>query len=672
MNNKLIIELDQALNNNTDTNAHQDANRDANKQGDTALSHHLEQEPCNDWQSLPLEKVSEERVSTDKVSAALPKQVAEQSGDVVLTDSLLKSTQAKNTLSQGSLLKDCSIEKDSLKKDALSEKEIAAKKKKKKKKANEAKLVVDTSKDKAPESDAKPLLGTTKAVETMFRNALRTELDLIALAATKANIMISLNGIIISALMISGAFIFVSSAAFLVPAGMFMFTAAASIFFAILAASPEKAKYLKGFVSWFKAFIKREAHFRDLNGYLARANQTSLNGDINPLINKDRMQLSREQYWERMQILMRDRDETYHAMSDQLYWLGQIAARNFKMLNISYAIFRWGMLASVLASIFLKALLFFYPAAASDVPAQLDQNGMGTLTGVYEPSAVQQLPDGRVLVVEDEEQRAMNVMSIAPDGSLSENAVASLQLTRSFGRKLNDLEGLSADDKGFIYAITSHSADTSGVRDPTREQLLRFRVNGNIAGDVANINTLRDSLEKSPVLDAAFRAHTNASVSFDELDIEGLAYDNSKDSLMLGLRAPMAGKLSVIVPIINPEQMFTNNVAPVFGEPIFLDLNGGGIRSLYFDPVLGVFVIANEINDPAGNKEAQIWTWTGQAADKPVQVDTPELSPLKNIEAIDSITANGTIKMVFMADEGDAKKGIHARYMMLDYKKFTQ
>ncbi len=658
MNNKLIIALDQALNKNTDTNV----NQGINKQSDIAsTSHHLEQNSCNDWQSLPLEKSIEEKVSIDKVSTTPHKQVADQLNDIVLTDNLIKGTQAKNILS-----------KDSLIKEALSEKEIAAKKKKKKKKASEVKLMVDTSKDQAPESDVKPLLGTTKAVETMFRNALRTELDLIALAATKANIMISLNGIIISALMISGAFIFVSSAAFLVPAGMFMFTAAASIFFAILAASPEKAKYFKGFVSWFKAFIKRDAHFRDLNGYLARANQTSLNGDINPLINKDRMQLSREQYWERMQILMRDRDETYHAMSDQLYWLGQIAARNFKMLNISYAIFRWGMLASVLASIFLKALLFFYPAAASDVPVQLDQNGMGTLTSVYEPSAVQQLPDGRVLVVEDEEQRAMNVMSIAPDGSLSENAVASLQLTRSFGRKLNDLEGLSADDKGFIYAITSHSADTSGVRDPTREQLLRFRVNGNIAGDVANINTLRDSLEKSPVIDAAFRAHTNASVSFDELDIEGLAYDNSKDSLMLGLRAPMAGKLSVIVPIINPEQMFTNNVAPVFGEPIFLDLNGGGIRSLYFDPVLGVFVIANEINDPAGNKEAQIWTWTGEAADKPIQVDTPELSPLKNIEAIDSITANGTIKMVFMADEGDAKKGIHARYMMLDYKKFTQ
>ena len=554
-------------------------------------------------------------------------------------------------------------------------KDLSEKKKKKKKKKAPPQPSTDISFEKSSkvstvEADVKAPLGTSKAVETMFRNALRTELDLIALAATKANIMISLNGIIISALMISGAFIFVSSAAFLVPAGMFMFTAAASIFFAILAASPEKAHYFTGFSNWIKALIKREAHFRDLRGFLARANQSS-DGQVNLLINKDRMQLSRHEYWERMQILMRDRDETYHAMSDQLYWLGQIAARNGKMLNISYSIFRWGMLFSVIASICLKALLFFYPAAASDIPPQLDAMGMGTLAGVYEPSAVQQLPDGRVLVVEDEEQRAMNIMTVAPDGSLSENAVASLQLTRSFGRKLNDLEGLTADDKGFIYAVTSHSSDTSGKRDPNREQLLRFRVNGNIAGDVSAVTNLRDEMVKSPVLDAAFKARMNTSIDFNKLDIEGLAYDNSTQSLMLGLRGPMAGKLSVIVPIINLEAMFTSNAAPVFGQPIFLDLNGGGIRSLYFDPVLGMFVIANEINDPAGNKEAQIWTWTGNPTDKPLKVDTPELAALQNIEAIDSITANGTIKMIFMADEGDAKKGIHARYVLLDYKKFT-
>ena len=71
-----------------------------------------------------------------------------------------------------------------------------------------AKKTRQKEKNKAEDLNAPDLLGTNKGVETMFRNAVRSEMELLALAATKANIMISLNGFIVSALMISGAFIF--------------------------------------------------------------------------------------------------------------------------------------------------------------------------------------------------------------------------------------------------------------------------------------------------------------------------------------------------------------------------------------------------------------------------------------------------------------------------------
>ena len=76
------------------------------------------------------------------------------------------------------------------------------------KKAKRKKDKVKKKKNKAEDLNASDLLGTNKGVETMFRNAVRSEMELLALAATKANIMISLNGFIVSALMISGAFIF--------------------------------------------------------------------------------------------------------------------------------------------------------------------------------------------------------------------------------------------------------------------------------------------------------------------------------------------------------------------------------------------------------------------------------------------------------------------------------
>jgi hypothetical protein len=39
------------------------------------------------------------------------------------------------------------------------------------------------------------------------------------------------------------------------------------------------------------------------------------------------------------------------------------------------------------------------------------------LNDIYEPSAIQQLPDGRFLVVEDEKTHPLSLLAIRPDGA---------------------------------------------------------------------------------------------------------------------------------------------------------------------------------------------------------------------------------------------------------------
>ena len=101
------------------------------------------------------------------------------------------------------------------------------------------------------------------------------------------------------------------------------------------------------------------------------------------------------------------------------------------------------------------------------------------LTGLYEPSAIQQLADGRFLVVEDEKQRPFSLVSINHDGSVSSTALTPdlLESGDSFS-KLNDLEGMTADRSGNIYAITSHSRAGDGEQKKSREKLVRFRIEG--------------------------------------------------------------------------------------------------------------------------------------------------------------------------------------------------
>ena len=63
--------------------------------------------------------------------------------------------------------------------------------------------------------------GSARGIETMFRTAYRAQLDLTALGATKANIMISLNGLILSVLTLSGPFVLVAEPMFTAPIAVF-------------------------------------------------------------------------------------------------------------------------------------------------------------------------------------------------------------------------------------------------------------------------------------------------------------------------------------------------------------------------------------------------------------------------------------------------------------------
>ena len=531
-------------------------------------------------------------------------------------------------------------------------------KKKKKKKKKKDKVQPDL-----PEEP--PKLGSTKAVDTLFRNSIRAELDIINLAAMKANIMISLNGLIISALMISGAFIFASSPAFLLPAAVFMFTASASIIFALLAASPERADLARGFVGWLRAVIRRQAGWRDIKAYL-RPDQPDPDGDLNMLIYEHRVRLTPEAYWDRMQTMLRDRDAVYFRMSEQLYWLGQMAERKFRLLHYSYSAFRWGLLASVMVFLGVKGVFGLFPSLSGQPSMRLTNLGISTFTDIYEPSAVQQLLDGRVLVVEDESNRAISIMTLGEDGSLVEDPAADQRYMRQFGRKLNDLEGLTGDEKGNIYAVTSHSLTNKGARDGDREWLLRFKVAAGRIGEISEYVSLRDTLIASKPLKDAIRAVDGEAPDMEKLNIEGLAYHDGR--LLLGLRDPRVAGKSVIIPIENPDQLFAG-AEPDLGAPVMMDLQNGGIRALSYDPVLATFLIVNEIETHDGARISQLWSWSGQENAQPEPMALPDIINLNNVESIDSIEVHGQPRLLIMSDEGNADKNEPAKYMMLDYEQ---
>ena len=525
------------------------------------------------------------------------------------------------------------------------------------------------NKAKRKNSNTSNLMGTSRGVETMFRNAVRSEMELLALAATKANIVISLNGFIVSALMISGAFIFSSSPEFLIPASTFMVTAAASIVFALLSASPERIGKMRAVREWLKDVLRRRAKLSDWKSRVSRAETRFFGGSRpNILIYEDRVKVRKDRYWEMMQEIMGDRKQIYERMSDHLYWLGLLADKQFKYINLSYAVFRWGLLASLAAFIGVKTLpsLLVQP---DNNAAELRALGINMFEGVYEPSAVQQLPDGRLLIAEDEPSHAFSIVSIDKSGRFVEDEALDTHVITGFKRRLNDLEALARDDEGFIYALTSHSRTRKGNRSPDREHILRFKIQGGDVLGLTSYDNLTQVLETDKKLHDLIRERTKAEISFDEINIEGMAFDPVKKRLVLGFRDPEFNNMALVAFIGNPKEVFEHNAKPEFDEVAILEIDGGGIRSLNYDPVLKNYVIANEIKDENGQRFSQLWSWSGKPTDEPQKISLPNLQHITNVEAVDSIVVNGKAQMILMGDEGNASQKITAKYMLVDYNQ---
>ena len=525
------------------------------------------------------------------------------------------------------------------------------------------------SETQSNKTNKKKKIGSGKGVETLFRNAYRAELDLIALAATKANIMISLNGFIVSALMISGGFIYADSPMFLVPSTIFLFTSALSIYFALTAASPDAATIHTRIFSWFKGLLKRETHLGSFKDCIKPQHSFS-DETSNILIYEDRVKLSKAEYLDRMHDLLSDQEQIYEKMSDQLYWLGKITHHKFRMLRASYTVFRWGIILSVLALIAVKSFEYILPSL-NDLHARVNNVGISNFEDIYEPSAAQQLLDGRVLIVEDEPLHALSIVEFGSDGSISENSLLDGFLLKSFNRKLNDLEGVTMDSEGFVYAITSHSRNEKGKRKKSREQLLRFKIEGNEISDVAVYTKLVDHLVNAGVLDNILSSSGN-TVNLNEINIEALSFNKEKNKLMLGFRAPLINGKSMLVVINNPSAIFERNDPAQFDSNIILlDLQGGGIRSLDYAPQLEGYLMVNEIKNNNGKKKSQLWFWKGETEKDPQPIDLPQMINLKNVEALAPVTINGEPKLFLLSDDGKYKKKKTAHYMLLEYDQLS-
>lgn len=170
-----------------------------------------------------------------------------------------------------------------------------------------------------------------RATQTFFRSNYRNHINLSAIADNKANIMISVNSIMISVLIsiLTYRNIAETNPMVLMPIVIFLVTGLASLIFAVLSARP-KITALNSKKTPRQEVKKNIVFFGNF------------------------VQLDLVEYEEAMDAMFRDSELMYGNMTRDLYYLGKVLDKKYRYLIVSYNIFMVGFIATV--GTFLLAL----------------------------------------------------------------------------------------------------------------------------------------------------------------------------------------------------------------------------------------------------------------------------------------------------------------------------
>lgn len=172
-----------------------------------------------------------------------------------------------------------------------------------------------------------------RGIDTMFRVTLNNHTRLSEIADSKANILLSVNAILIS-IVLSVLIPKLDSPKnyhLILPAFVLLMSSVITIIFAILSTRP---KVTSG------EFTREEVE----------------NKKVNILFFGNFFKMPHSEYEWAMNELMKDREGLYNALTKDLYYLGLVLHRKYRLLRITYNIFMTGIIVSVIVFVwaFLK------------------------------------------------------------------------------------------------------------------------------------------------------------------------------------------------------------------------------------------------------------------------------------------------------------------------------
>lgn len=491
------------------------------------------------------------------------------------------------------------------------------------------------------ESNKQPSAGNAKGaartVETLYRNAIRANLELTALADNKASIMISVNGFILTVIVTAGSYLIQSSPRLIYPFASVLITCLASISFAVMAVRPR---------------VQKEPDSLDD----IRQDRSSV------LYFHNMPRLSPDDYVDEVKRVISDLDTAQTHIIRHIHGIGIGLESKFLWLKRAYAIFTVGLIIS--SGLFLWVV----SADTRQNPEVEWSRGFSQFNSIFEPSGVTQLLNGDVLTVEDEKQHSFRLLR--PLGGAQLEEIGDLPISSSYSSGsapvLDDLEAVTRGPDGTIYSITSHSRTKRGHRHSAREQMVKLDVSDGLKA-MWSSHGLLDALKKLHPAYARAIDDPRSKTWEQELNIEALTWDVLHDALLIGFRSPLIDGKSSLVRVTNVDDVFNHGAEPELSAPILLDLKGDGIRGMTYDSKLGGYLL---IGGAVGSRKKPfyLWFWPGEG-ESAKQVRIKGQPSIGFAEGLTSVTdADGRTSLLIVSDDGE-RPSRGARYLMLNYEQ---
>lgn len=223
-----------------------------------------------------------------------------------------------------------------------------------------------------------------------------------------------------------------------------------------------------------------------------------------------------------------------------------------------------------------------------------------------------------------------------------------------------------------IYWITSHGRNKDGKMRPNRYRFFATTVkveNGNVkitpVGTpcktliqsllkAKNMRHLRlDRVTRFNATELTKKERKKLAPKEEGLNIEGLCTSADGRTIYIGFRNPRpfdrvtSHTKALVVPLNNPKQVIEDCEAPIFGQPILLDLRGQGIRSMEYSHFhKAYFIIAGSFDE---SPKFALYRWSGKKETPPVLVR--ELSQ-SNFSPEALVTFKDSDKLFMLSDDG--------------------